>query len=96
MRLAGETPDGFPVQTVKAKWSCFEDEFESYCRGVLGADFDTYRDAIAEEFGYDRPSDVLKNFDAVGEFITKTYKSGKRLPALEEMVAAITALSPVT
>ena len=96
LRLAGADVVPFPPLTVSDSWACFEDDFEAYCRSVLGdADFEAYRQAVADAYGYERASDALKNFDAVGDFIRRVYKGGKRLPALEDMARRITGLSPV-
>jgi len=96
LRLAGTPVVEFPPLTVAGSWACFEDNFEAYCRSVLGdAEFGGRRQAVADEYGYERPSDALKNFDAAGAFIKRVYRDGKRLPVLEEIARAISALSPV-
>jgi putative ATP-dependent endonuclease of the OLD family len=93
LRLAG-APDvvDFPSSTVSDTWGCFENEFEDYCQQEVGvAEFEDSRAAAAGEFGYDHPSEALKNFDVAASFVARLYAKGKRLPMLEDIVRRVTA-----
>ena len=56
--------------------------------------FEQHRDEVAKEFGYDKPSEAMKNFDVAASFIERVYTAGHRLPKLEEIVKRISALAP--
>jgi len=98
LKVAG-VPDAqlvdFPSLTITESWGCFEDTFEAHCQQELGsATFEQYRKEVAEEFGYDRPAEAMKNFDVAAAFIERVYAAGHRLPKLEEIVKRISALAP--
>jgi putative ATP-dependent endonuclease of OLD family len=94
LRLAGVPPVDFPPQTIADSWACFENDFESYCRSTVGdAKFDEHRKVIGVQYSYERESDVLKNFDAAGDFVERLYSDGLKLPALEEIARNIGKLA---
>jgi len=93
LKLAGAKEEDFPPTQVNETWACFEDEMETYLEIELGEDiFNTLRDETADELGYDKPSNVLKNLDGSERFIQKVYSQGKSLPQLEKIVDQITKL----
>lgn len=94
LKLAGSPEEDFPATQVNERWACFEDEIETYLKIELGeTTFNTLRDETADELGYDKPSNVLKNLDGSERFIQKVYSQGKKLLRLEEIVEQITKLS---
>lgn len=93
LRLAGVSEEDFPATNVNETWACFEDEIDSYLKSELTEDvFNNLRNKTAEELGYDKPSDVLKNIDGAERFIRRVYSQGKNLPLLEHIVNQITKL----
>jgi predicted ATP-dependent endonuclease of OLD family len=85
LKLAGAKEEDFLPTQVHETWACFEDEIESYLKSELGEDaFNSTREEITKELGYDKPSNVLKNLDGSERFIQKVYSQGKSLPVLEE------------
>lgn len=91
--MAGAREEDFPPTQVNETWACFEDEIETYLEIELGVEiFNTLRDETADELGYDKPSNVLKNLDGSERFIQKVYAQGKTLSLLEEIVNQITKL----
>lgn len=93
LKLAVAKEEEFPTTQVHERWACFEDEMESYIKSEIGEDsFNSIREEIAKELGYDRPSQVLKNLDGSEKFIQKLYSNGKKLPRLEEIINQITNL----
>lgn len=93
LRLAGVSEEDFPATNVSETWACFEDEIDSYLKSELTEDvFNSLRDEIAKELGYDKPSNILKNIDGAERFIRRVYSRGKNLPLLEDMVNQITKL----
>jgi hypothetical protein len=57
------------------------------------AKFNEHRKAVATQYGYKQESDVLKNFDAAGDFVERLYKDGVTLPALEQIARNIGKLA---
>ncbi len=93
LRLGGSVEGDFPKDTVIGTYCCFEDDFEGYCKQVLGAaEYDKFRLTAAITHGYDKPSDAIKNYDVVFDMITTIYKAGSRLPALDGIVKHVNAL----
>lgn len=87
LALVGVEPEDFPKDGAYPIHACFEDELETYIQSCIGEDeFRNLRDEIADKFGYDRPNEVLKNFDVCSEFVSRIYVQGKRLPLIEEIV----------
>ncbi|BBO19060.1 ATP-dependent endonuclease [Candidatus Brocadia pituitae] len=93
LKLADAKEEDFPTTQVHETWACFEDEMESYLKSEIGEDsFNSIREEIAKELGYDRPSQVLKNLDGSERFIQKIYSDGGKLPFLENLINQITNL----
>jgi len=91
--LAGAQEEDFPSTQVHNTWACFKDKIESYIEMQLtGSIFNSYRDEMAKELGYDKPSNVLKNIEGADKFIRKIYSEGKKLQLLEDIVDNITKL----
>jgi predicted ATP-dependent endonuclease of OLD family len=94
LKLAGVQEEDFPSTQVHETWACFKDKIESYIEIELtGSVFNSYRDQIAKELAYDKPSNVLKNIEGADKFIRKTYSEGKKLQHLENIVNKITQLA---
>lgn len=85
----------FPPTRVEAAWACFEDCLETALRGELGEDvFDRLRNEVAARFGYDQPSQALKNFEAATCFVELAYTEGRHLPTLESIAQRVSAIAP--
>jgi hypothetical protein len=94
LRLADVAPVDFPPLTIADTWACLDDNFESYCRSTMGeTKFNEHRKAVAMQYRYEQESDVLKNFDAAGDFVERLYKDGLTLPALEQIARSIGKLA---
>ena len=94
LKLAGAQEEDFPSTQVHKTWACFKDKIESYIETELtGSVFNSYRDEMAKELGYDKPSNVLKNIEGADKFIRKIYFKGKKLKYLEDIVDNITKLA---
>lgn len=85
----------YPEDSVLSNYACFEEELETYCKNCLGDEaYNGFVMALANEYSYDKPSDLLKNFDMACEFINRVYENGYRLPMIEQVVEEITLLVP--
>lgn len=94
LRLANAEIVEFPETTVSEQYACFQDDFEEYCKTIIGDDaFIGMRDQVAQEYGYDKPSHGLKNYEVVAEVVTRLYSQGHRLPAIENIVEQVEALA---
>jgi hypothetical protein len=94
LRMADVGEEDFPATRVEARFAVFEDELETEIKTALGAGaFESLRTAVAEELGYDQPSDALKNPDGAARFIGLVYDSDRRVPILERLVEHITRLA---
>jgi len=83
----------FPETTVTERYACFENDFEAYCRSVVGDEFFwELRDRIAQAHGYDKPSYGLKNYEIVAELVLEMYEQGHRLPIIEDIIRQVEAL----
>jgi len=91
-RLAGVDIVDFPNTQTHEKWAVFHDKLETELRESVDELFDSTREEIAEELGYEKPSTVLKNPEAAARFIKSVYAKGKKITVLEEIVEKITLL----
>jgi len=90
LRLCGAPDVDFPPTHVGDKHACFEDNFETYCRGVIGRDaYDRIRKYAANLHGFLKESDGVKNFDVVLDMVNKIYDSGLRLEFFETVVKQV-------
>lgn len=90
LRLAGANVVEFPETTVSEQFACFEDDFEAYCRSVVGDNiFEDLRTKISSEHGYDKPTQGVKNYEVVAELILELYNLGHRLPIIEEILEQV-------
>lgn len=90
LRLCDATELDFPADCAEQHHACFEDDFEGYCRKMIGsAEYEALSEDAAKAHGYTRPSDGIKNFDVVVELVRKIYDKGHRLPLLEDVVAQV-------
>lgn len=93
--LAGvEAPVEFPDSVVHETWAVHGDDLEATVRDAIGEqNFNDVRSAVAEELGYDRERDVLKNVEGSARAIEICYERGLRVPILEDIVERITELA---
>lgn len=93
LRLANADIADFPKTTVTDRYACFENDFEAYCKSIVGDElFSGLRDRIAQLHGYEKPSYGLKNFEVVAELISEIYDKGHRLQMIEEIIEQVEAL----
>jgi putative ATP-dependent endonuclease of OLD family len=93
LSLVGVSPEDFPIDGVFENHACFGDEFETYVKNAIGeSEFYEMRDEVAAEFGYDRPGEILKNFDACSEFTRRAYQNGYRLLFIEDIIHQVVDL----
>jgi putative ATP-dependent endonuclease of OLD family len=82
LSLVRASPNDFPDDGVFEHHACFGDEFETYVRNTIGEPgFSEIRDEVAAEFGYDKPGEILKN-----------YQNGYRLPLIEDIIHRVVDL----
>lgn len=91
-RLAGVDIVDFPKTQIQKTWAVFHDKLETELRKAVDELFDSIREEIAEELGYEKPSSVLKNPEAAARFIKNVYAKNKKIPVLEEIVEKISLL----
>lgn len=91
-RLAGVDIVDFPNTQIQDTWAVFHDKMETELKESLDELFDSIRNEIAEELGYEKPSNVLKNPEAAARFVKSAYDKGKKITVLEEIVDKITSL----
>lgn len=94
-RLAGVDIVDFPTTQIQKTWAVFNDKIETELKTALGELFDSIRDEIAEELGYEKPSSVLKNPEAAARFINSVYAKDKKITVLEEIVEKISLLKGI-
>lgn len=91
-RMAGVDVVDFPKTQIQETWAVFHDTLETELKGATEGAFDSIREEIAQELGYDKPSIVLKNPEAAARFIKSAYAKGKKITVLEEIVEKISLL----
>ncbi len=92
LRLANADVVEFPDTTISNRYTCFEDDFESYCLSEIGDLFYELRDKIAIEYGYNQPSNGIKNFEVVTDLIAEIYSRGLNLPVIESIIENVESL----
>ena len=94
LRLANADMCDFPETTVGENYACFEDEFETYCKGVISEKiYSDLLEQIAHQHGYSKPSEGSKNYEVVVELISEIYNQGHTLPVLEQIVDRVNQLT---
>lgn len=94
LRLARVKPVDFPDTQVHDDWAVFKDNIEEEIKETVGRDkYFKIRDSIADELGYDKPSNLIKNIEGAGQFIEKLYQLGLNIPILEEIVLKVSNLN---
>jgi putative ATP-dependent endonuclease of OLD family len=89
-RLAGVAPSDFPPTGVFDTWAVFNDKLETELGLAAGQDvFNELLTQVAEEFGYQQSSLVLKNSEGAASFVKKVYARGGHIPILENIVKRI-------
>ncbi|TSA06818.1 MAG: DUF2813 domain-containing protein [Deltaproteobacteria bacterium] len=91
-RLASVDIVDFPETQIQETWAVFHDKLETELKTAVDELFDSIREEIAEELGYEKPSSVLKNPEAAARFIKSVYAKDKKITVLEEIVEKISLL----
>ena len=92
LRLANATIEDFPKTQAQDLWAVFHDNLETELKVVGEGQFQKIRNEIAEELGYNKPSNVLKNPEAAARFIKRVYGEGNGIPIFDDIVNKITLL----
>lgn len=96
LRLANVDPQDYPMTGAYASYACFEDDFETYCRSVLGHEqYQELTGRIITHHGLPAKK-AMKNFNAVCDFVQQVYEGGSQLPILEDIVEHVTRLADGT
>ncbi len=91
-RLAGVNIVDFPETQAHENWAVFHENIEQELKIIGQENFDSVRNVIAEELGYEKPSKLLKNPEVAEKFINRIYSEGAEIPVLNEIVNWITKL----
>jgi hypothetical protein len=83
----------FPDTQINKEWAVFGDDVEMEFKAAVGEKyFQETRALIADDLGYSEPSKALKNPEAAARLIRSIYEAGHKIPVLEEVVDAVSAL----
>lgn len=92
-RLANAPVVDFPNTQVKKEWAVFGDDVEVEIKAAVGENYyQKVRASIADDLGYSEPAKALKNPEAAARLIRSIYEGAHRVPVLEEIVDAVSAL----
>lgn len=91
-RLAGVEPVDFPSTQAHEYWAVFNKHLEAELSAAIGDAYADIRRIIANELGYDEPSNALKNTEGAARLIKRAYALGHKVQILEEVVNFVTAL----
>lgn len=92
LKLAGAQVEDFPTTQSNQTFTVFSDELETEIKNVLKEEFTTISDQVASEFGYNRPSTLLKNPHAATLFLKRVYDAGHHIKILEDIIGQATNL----
>lgn len=95
LRLVDAAEIDFPPTQVNDLWAVFERDIEHELRLALTEPiFEDLRDRVANEYGYERPAQVLKTPQCASAFISLAYREGHTVSVLEQIVDAVSRLVP--
>ena len=93
LRLAGVPTEDFPDTQVHETWAVIGKNLEKLLEVELGATvFQSIRDDVASELGYDDVARVIKNIDGITRLIEIAYEQDYKIPTLEKIVEMVTRL----
>jgi putative ATP-dependent endonuclease of OLD family len=93
LRLVGAIEEDFPPSRIEATWSVFEYNIEDEFIKSLGEDlFTDLIGKIANEFGMNRPSQVMKSMHSASALTELIYGKGYSIPILESIVKEATKI----
>lgn len=91
--MAGVEVVDFPETSVNEDWAVFSDKIESEIKQALGDDaYGAIGRRIADELGYAKSDDAIKNVEGAARFIEYAYNDGFRIPVLEDIIEKVTNL----
>jgi putative ATP-dependent endonuclease of OLD family len=94
LRLANSKVEDFPETQIHDTWAVFKEELEEeIVKGISKEEYIKYRDQVADELGYDKPTDVGKNIEGSARLIEVIYENTAGVPILDEIIEKITKLS---
>lgn len=92
LRLAGASED-FPDTQVHETWAVFKENLEEILKKTLGNNaFQSIREEVASELGYDDSERVSKNIEGAARLIELIYEKKYQIPILEEIIEKVTQL----
>ena len=93
LNLANETIMDFPETKVAFNFAVFKDNIEKTIEEIIGSDiFNRIRSKVADDLGYEKPSQALKNLVGSAYFLELLYKENIRIELLESIVIKITEI----
>lgn len=94
LRLVGAVEEDFPASRIESTWSVFEYNIEREFKQTLGEDvFNDLCEKVANEFGMNRPSQVIKSLHSASALTELIYSQSHSLPFLESIVKEATKLA---
>ena len=93
LRLAGASIEDFPDTQVHETWAVFKENLEEILKKTLGNNaFQSIREEVASELGYDDSERVSKNIEGAARLIELIYEKKYQIPILEEIIEKVTQL----
>jgi predicted ATP-dependent endonuclease of OLD family len=93
LALAGAQIEDFPETQVHETWAVFKKDLEATIRQELGDQvFQSVRQEVASQLGYDDVERVSKNIEGAGRLVDLTYEKGYKMPTFEEIIEQVTLL----
>jgi predicted ATP-dependent endonuclease of OLD family len=93
LRLANVTVTDFPETRVVDNYAVFNDNIEKTIEEIIGIDvFNRIRRKVADDLGYEKPSQALKNLVGSSYFVELLYKESIKIELLENIARKITEI----
>jgi predicted ATP-dependent endonuclease of OLD family len=90
LKLAGVELEDFPETTIHDTWAVLKEDIETEIKTSIGEEvFYKIRDEVANQLGYERPSQLMKNMVGSSKVIREIYRRDLSIQSLEEIVFAI-------
>ncbi|MFX0099188.1 MAG: AAA family ATPase [Candidatus Hodarchaeota archaeon] len=94
MKIAGVFPQDFPTTEIHDDWAVFNKKIEKELLLSIGdVKYCEFTRKLADELGYKKSKDVLKNIEGVSRLIKLIYNEGLKVPFLEDIIEKIDELS---
>lgn len=94
LRMAGVPVTDFPETSINYNWAVFQKNIEAEIeQSISSATYQSIRDKVAGELGYDDPKAASKNIEVAARIIEEIYKTGKKVEIMEKLVEKVSALN---